>query len=68
MALKSIEGAGAAGSAAMIPVGHATEGVSNRYAIGAKQNMGDALIRLAGHLIVVKAESKNEIDVSDSLL
>lgn len=54
--------------AAMILVGHNIKGVYNRYAIMAKEGVSDGLKRLAEHRTMVSAESKNEEDVSDSLL
>jgi hypothetical protein len=66
--LWNLERAGLPRSIAMKLVEHKTGSVHRLYTIVAKQDRIDGLKRLAEHRTMVRAESKNEEDVSGSLL
>jgi hypothetical protein len=66
--LWNLERAGLPRSTAMKLVGHRTGSVHWLYTIVAKQDLMDGLKRLAEHRTMIKAESRNEEDVSGSLL
>jgi hypothetical protein len=66
--LWNLERAGLPRSTAMKLVGHKTKSAHQLYTIVVKQDLIDGVNRLAEQRTMVRAESKNEEDVSGSLL